>query len=191
MCFFTLLFLRLDEKNKLTEEMKIHGEQIGKDSQASEAAHNRNQMLLKDFQTSVKNLRRRVKDPDPSLANLELLTLACSIKVIVKAQPVLGICGRRASQMGTISTGKSSTTFWCKTKLQFKDKAKTFPDYGGSKEKESSSFWIRFKHLPKGFLSLRHELGNGVPVSRDGTLYQLQDMNSYVILGDGYILFFI
>ncbi|XP_073448255.1 centrosomal protein 15 isoform X1 [Aquarana catesbeiana] len=61
----------LDEKNKLTEEMKIHGEQIGKDSQASEAAHNRNQMLLKDFQTKVKNLRRRVKDPDPSLANLE------------------------------------------------------------------------------------------------------------------------
>ncbi|XP_077308034.1 centrosomal protein 15 isoform X2 [Lithobates pipiens] len=38
----------LDEKNKLTEEMKVHGEQIGKDSQASEAAQKRNQILLKN-----------------------------------------------------------------------------------------------------------------------------------------------
>ncbi|CAI9546967.1 unnamed protein product [Staurois parvus] len=62
----------LDEKNKLIEEMKIHSEGIGKDSQASETAHNRNQKLLKDFQTSVKNLKLRVRvDPDPSLAKLE------------------------------------------------------------------------------------------------------------------------
>ncbi|KAM5148946.1 centrosomal protein 15 [Mantella aurantiaca] len=62
----------LDEKNKLTEEMKIHGELIGKDSQASEEAHQRNQMLLKDFQMSVKNLKRRLQvAPDPLFAKLE------------------------------------------------------------------------------------------------------------------------
>ncbi|XP_018410153.1 PREDICTED: uncharacterized protein C3orf14 homolog isoform X2 [Nanorana parkeri] len=63
---------RLDKKNILTEEMKIYGEQIGKDSQASEAAHRRNQILLQDFQTSVKNLKRGLQvGPDPSLAKLE------------------------------------------------------------------------------------------------------------------------
>ncbi|XP_072276956.1 centrosomal protein 15 [Pyxicephalus adspersus] len=62
----------LDEKNKLTEEMKIHEEETAKDSQVSEAAHRRNLKILRDLRTLLKHLKRRLQVvPDPSIAKLE------------------------------------------------------------------------------------------------------------------------
>ncbi|XP_073498857.1 centrosomal protein 15 isoform X2 [Phyllobates terribilis] len=65
-------FHRLAEKNKLFEEMKFSDEQQESYSRLSEAAHSRNQALLRDFRETEKSLRRRSQvTPSRSVLKLE------------------------------------------------------------------------------------------------------------------------